>query len=386
MQETLPAKSLDIRGLTKTFILPGGRDVVAVRDFSLRIGPGEFVTFLGPSGCGKTTVLRMLAGLERADAGEILVDGQSIQSLPPHRRRIGMVFQNYALFPHMSVFENVAYSLRVRKYPDQRVRSDVPTALKAVGLESMAGRLPGQLSGGQQQRVALARALVMQPDLLLFDEPLSNLDAKLRVQVRGELRRLQKRLGTTSIYVTHDQDEAMSLSDRIVVMNSGRVEQVGTPEEVYAHPASLFVADFVGQVNALPGRVVARTESHVTVEILDHRICVPNQRCQADDVLVLVRPEAVRVVIGARSAGPAGVVEEVEYRGDRVEYRIRVGGTLVVAVEASLQRDGRIAMGDSVGLEFVEQAIHLLPAQPVVASVQGDVAGTQAQPALLSTM
>ena len=384
MQETLPAKSLDIRGLTKTFILPGGRDVVAVRDFSLRIEPGEFVTFLGPSGCGKTTVLRMLAGLERADAGEILVDGQSIQSLPPHRRRIGMVFQNYALFPHMSVFENVAYSLRVRKYPDQRVRSDVPTALKAVGLESMAGRLPGQLSGGQQQRVALARALVMQPDLLLFDEPLSNLDAKLRVQVRGELRRLQKRLGTTSIYVTHDQDEAMSLSDRIVVMNSGRVEQVGTPEEVYAHPASLFVADFVGQVNALPGRVVARTESHVTVEILDHRICVPNQRCQADDVLVLVRPEAVRVLIGPRSGGPAGVVEEVEYRGDRVEYRIRVGGTLVVAVEASLQPSRRIATGDRVGLEFVEQAIHLLPAQPVAASVPGEFPGTQAQPALLS--
>src|SRR6185369_6589813 len=164
----------------------------------------------------------------------------------PHRRRVGMVFQNYALFPHMSVYENVAYSLRVRRYPDERVRSDVPTALKAVGLETMAGRLPGQLSGGQQQRVALARALVMQPDLLLFDEPLSNLDAKLRVQVRAELRRLQKRLGTTALYVTHDQDEAMSLSDRIAVMRDGRVEQFGTPEDVYLRPASLFVASFVG--------------------------------------------------------------------------------------------------------------------------------------------
>jgi iron(III) transport system ATP-binding protein len=296
------------------------------------------------------------------------------------------VFQNYALFPHMSVFENVAYSLRVRKYSDQRVRSVVPTALKAVGLESMAGRLPGQLSGGQQQRVALARALVMQPDLLLFDEPLSNLDAKLRVQVRGELRRLQKGLGTTSIYVTHDQDEAMSLSDRIVVMNSGRVEQVGTPEEIYAHPASLFAADFVGQVNALPGRVVARTESDITVEILGHRICVPNHRCQTDDVLVLVRPEAVRVVTAPGGAGPAGVVEEVEYRGDRVEYRIRVDGTLVIAVEASLQRDGRFAMGDTVRLEVVGRAIHLLPAQPVDASVPGGVPATPAQPAFVSTM
>ena len=358
-----PAKALEVRDLSKTFVLSRGRSVVAVRDFNLRIGAGEFVTFLGPSGCGKTTVLRMLAGLERADTGDILVDGQSIQSLPPHRRHIGMVFQNYALFPHMSVFENVAYSLRIRKCPDQRVRSEVPTALKAVGLENLAGRLPGQLSGGQQQRVALARALVMQPDLLLFDEPLSNLDAKLRVQVRGELKRLQKNLGTTSIYVTHDQDEAMSLSDRVVVMNSGCVEQVGTPEEIYAHPASLFVADFIGQVNALPGRVLGRTESQILVETLDHCIGVPS-RCPANDVLVLVRPEAIRVTVPAGDGSRAGVVEEVEYRGDRIEYRVRVGETLVVAIEASLQRRVRIVAGERVGLEFVAEAIHLLPAEP----------------------
>jgi len=380
-----PAKTLDIRGLSKTFVLSGGRSVVAVHDFSLRIEPGEFVTFLGPSGCGKTTVLRMLAGLERADAGDILVDGRSIQSLPPHRRHIGMVFQSYALFPHMSVFENVAYSLRIRKCSDQRVASEVSTALKAVGLENMARRLPGQLSGGQQQRVALARALVMQPDLLLFDEPLSNLDAKLRVQVRGELRRLQKSLGTTSIYVTHDQDEAMSLSDRVVVMNSGRVQQVGTPEEIYAHPASLFVADFVGQVNALPGRVVARTESLITVEILDHRIDVPSRRCPANDVLVLVRPEAMRVTIPAVDGFPAGIVEEVEYRGDRVEYRIRVGQVLVVAIEASLQRRARIVAGDRVGLEFVDEAVHLLAAEPTRAFIPEDVPPTEAQPALSSS-
>jgi iron(III) transport system ATP-binding protein len=373
-----PAKSLDIRGLSKTFVLSGGRSVVAVRDFTLRIEPGEFVTFLGPSGCGKTTVLRMLAGLERADAGDILIDGRSIQSLPPHRRHIGMVFQNYALFPHMSVFENVAYSLRIRKCPDQRVRAEVPTALKVVGLENMAGRLPGQLSGGQQQRVALARALVMQPDLLLF--------AKLRVQVRGELRRLQKSLGTTSIYVTHDQDEAMSLSDRVVVMNSGRVEQVGTPEEIYAHPASLFVADFVGQVNALPGRVLARTESQITVETLDHCIGVSSQYCPANDVLVLVRPEAIRLTIPACDGSLAGVVEEVEYRGDRVEYRIRVGQTLVVAIEASLQRRVRIVAGECVGLELVEEAIHLLPAEPAPAFVLGDVPPTEAQPTLSPTL
>ena len=376
-----PAKALEVRDLSKTFVLSRGRSVVAVRDFSLRIEAGEFVTFLGPSGCGKTTVLRMLAGLERADTGDILVDGRSIQSLPPHRRHIGMVFQNYALFPHMSVFENVAYSLRIRKCPDQRVRSEVPTALKAVGLENMAGRLPGQLSGGQQQRVALARALVMQPDLLLFDEPLSNLDAKLRVQVRGELKRLQKSLGTTSIYVTHDQDEAMSLSDRVVVMRSGCVEQVGTPEEIYAHPASLFVADFIGQVNALPGRVLERTESRITVETLDHCINVPS-RCPSNDVLVLVRPEAIRVTVPAGDGSLTGVVEEVEYRGDRIEYRIRVGQTLVIAIEASLQRHVRIVAGERVGLEFVAEAIHLLPAEPASALVLGDVSPIEAQRAI----
>jgi iron(III) transport system ATP-binding protein len=292
-----------------------------------------------------------------------------------------MVFQNYALFPHMSVFENVAYSLRIRRYPEQRVRAEVPIALTAVGLETMARRLPGQLSGGQQQRVALARALVMQPDLLLFDEPLSNLDAKLRVQVRGELRRLQKSLGTTAIYVTHDQDEAMSLSDRVVVMNSGRVEQVGTPEEIYAHPATLFVADFVGQVNALPGRVVARTESRITVETLGHCIGV-SSRCPSNDVLVLVRPEAIRVAVPARNDSLAGVVEEVEYRGDRIEYRIRVGQTLVVAIEASLQRRVRIVAGERVGLEFVEEAIHLLPAEQARPLVVGDVPPPEVQRAV----
>jgi iron(III) transport system ATP-binding protein len=368
--DKLPAKTLDIRGLNKAYRLPGGRSAVAVRDFSLRIEPGEFVTLLGPSGCGKTTVLRTLAGLERADAGEILLDGASIQSLPPHRRRIGMVFQNYALFPHLSVFENVAYSLRIRKFPAQRVQADVAAALNAVGLDDMGSRLPGHLSGGQQQRVALARALVMQPDLLLFDEPLSNLDAKLRVQVRGELRRLQKRLGTTAIYVTHDQDEAMSLSDRIAVMNAGQVEQVGTPEDIYARPASLFVAGFVGQVNALPARVVGRSGESVVVEALGQRVSVASQRCPADDVLALVRPEALRVV-AATSSGPAGTVEENEYRGDRIEYRIRIGGMLVVAVEPALGRRGRVATGDRVGVQFVEDAIHLLAA---------DAAGVRAAP------
>jgi iron(III) transport system ATP-binding protein len=359
-----PAKALEIRALHKSFPVRGGRAVVAVHDFSLRIEPGEFVAFLGPSGCGKTTLLRMLAGLERADAGDILVDGRSIRSLPAHRRHIGMVFQNYALFPHMTVFENVAYALRVRKRPAAQVDADVPAALTTVGLADTAQRLPGQLSGGQQQRVALARALVMQPHLLLFDEPLSNLDAKLRVQVRGELRRLQKRLGTTSIYVTHDQDEAMGLADRIVVMNAGQVEQVGTPEEIYARPASLFVAGFVGQVNALPGRVVARVGDDVVVETLGRRTTVPGARCPVDDVLVLVRPEALRLTTPAAEGSEAAVVEEVEYRGDRIEYRVRIGAARVIAVEPYLLRRMRVGVGDRVGWELLDHAVQVIARAP----------------------
>ncbi len=360
--ERVPAKTLEINGLTKVYRLAGGRSVPAVRDFTLRVEPGEFVTLLGPSGCGKTTVLRSLAGLEEPDAGEILLDGRSITALPAHKRRIGLVFQNYALFPHMTVFENVAYSLRIRHVPEVMVRAEVEAALKTVELDELGSRLPGHLSGGQQQRVALARALVMKPDLLLFDEPLSNLDAKLRVQVRGELRRLQNRLGTTALYVTHDQDEAMSLSDRIAVMRAGQVEQVGTPEEIYARPASLFVADFVGQVNALPGRVVDRANGRVSVETLNHRIQVSGSVGVATEVLVLVRPEAVRLC-GPTPDGLAGVVEELEYRGDRIEYRIRVGTALIVAVDLALRSSRRIGQGDRVGLQLMEEGLHLLPAE-----------------------
>jgi len=356
------AKTLEIRGLRKTYTMRGGRSVPAVRDFTLSVAPGEFVTLLGPSGCGKTTVLRTLAGLEEPDAGEILLDARAITQLPAHRRRIGLVFQNYALFPHMTVSENVAYSMRIRSAPADATRTEVAAALKAVGLEALGTRLPSQLSGGQQQRVALARALVMKPDLLLFDEPLSNLDAKLRVQVRGELKRLQKQLGTTTIYVTHDQDEAMSLSDRIAVMNAGRVEQVGTPEEIYARPASLFVADFVGQVNALPGRVTGYADGRATIDVLGHRVTLRADRNPPPDVLVLVRPEAVRLS-GAGDGAIIAVVEELDYRGDRIEYRIRIGDTMLVAIEAALGRRGRVAPGDRVGVELAEDALHLLPAK-----------------------
>jgi iron(III) transport system ATP-binding protein len=359
MQQTL-AKALAIRNLDKSYALGRGRRLPVVTDFNLDLAPGEFVTLLGPSGCGKTTVLRTLAGLEDFESGEILLDSRSIARLPAHHRRIGLVFQNYALFPHMSVFENVAYSLRLRRVAEATVRNEVATALAAVGLEDYGPRLPGQLSGGQQQRVAVARALVMHPDLLLFDEPLSNLDAKLRVQVRSELRRLQRRLGTTALFVTHDQDEAMSLSDRIAVMKSGRIEQVGAPEEIYARPATLFVAQFVGKVNALPAGVIGEPNGKVEIELLGTRLQAPVPgKAVARDVLALLRPEAV--TLGQPGEGLPGRVEEIEYLGDLTEYRVRVGDTVLTAVRSALGDSWRIREGDQVGVGFKEQTIHLLP-------------------------
>ncbi|MBN9440748.1 ABC transporter ATP-binding protein [Bosea sp. (in: a-proteobacteria)] len=358
MQKT-SAKALAIRNLDKSYSLGGGRRLPVVTDFNLDLAPGEFVTLLGPSGCGKTTVLRTLAGLEDFETGEILLDQRSIARLPAHHRRIGLVFQNYALFPHMTVFENVAYSLRLRRVAQETVRSEVATALAAVGLEDYGPRLPGQLSGGQQQRVAVARALVMHPDLLLFDEPLSNLDAKLRVQVRSELRRLQRRLGTTALFVTHDQDEAMSLSDRIAVMKSGRIEQIGPPEEIYARPATLFVAQFVGRVNALPATITSAANGQAQIETLGMAARVPLPAPDLPkEVLALVRPEAV--TLQQPGQGLAGKVEEVEYLGDQTEYRVRVGDTLVTATRSALGEPWKIREGDAVGIGFKQDTIHLL--------------------------
>jgi spermidine/putrescine ABC transporter ATP-binding subunit len=355
------AKPLTIAGLNKSYRTGRGRSVPVVQDFNLELAPGEFVTLLGPSGCGKTTVLRTLAGLEEFEDGDIRIDGRSIAQLPPHHRHIGLVFQNYALFPHMSVADNVAYSLRLRRAPESEARSEVAAALSAVGLDDYGSRLPGQLSGGQQQRVAVARALVMKPDLLLFDEPLSNLDAKLRVQVRAELRRLQRQLGTTSLFVTHDQEEAMSLSDRVAVMRAGKIEQIGPPEAIYARPATLFVAEFVGKVNAFPGRVVASAEGGVTVDVLGHPVKVPGTTPSSADVLVMVRPEAVR--LGAPvEGGMVAEVAEIEYLGHLTEYRLRMGDTLVVAVASTLGEATRIAEGDRIGLEFAPSALYLLKA------------------------
>ena len=249
MQGLQPA-SVELRGLVKRF----GRDVVAVDHVDLHVERGELITLLGPSGCGKTTALRMIAGLEKPTEGQVLIDTDDVTRLPAYLRDITMVFQSYALFPHMNVFENVAYGLKVARRPKDEIAARVAEALAMVGLEGLADRATSALSGGQQQRVALARALAIRPRVLLFDEPLSNLDAKLRKRVREDIRELQQRLGITSVYVTHDQEEALAISDRVVVMRAGQIEQIGSPHDLYSRPATRFVADFIGSANFLPGR------------------------------------------------------------------------------------------------------------------------------------
>ena len=267
-----------------------GKDFYAVKDNSLTIAPGEFVTLLGPSGCGKTTTLRMIAGFESPDEGEIYLGDEPINALTPNKRDTAMVFQSYALLPHYNVFDNVAYGLKLRKVPKEEIKDRVMKILDLVELSGMEGRMTNHLSGGQQQRVALARALVIEPSVLLFDEPLSNLDAKLRVTMRTEIRRIQQEVGITAIYVTHDQSEAMALSDRIIIMRSGVVEQIGTPQEIYYHPVNEFVADFIGEANFLKGKLEAIENGKARINVsgdICHAAVIPGMEVGKDYTIVL---------------------------------------------------------------------------------------------------
>ena len=315
-------------------------DVHAVRDVSLEIRDGEFFTLLGPSGCGKTTLLRMIAGFSELNAGTISFGGRRIDTLPAHRRNTGMVFQNYAIFPNYTVGGNVAYGLRARKVPEAQITERVARALKLVHLDDYAERWPHQLSGGQLQRVAIARALVIEPAVLLLDEPLSNLDARLRVEMRGEIRQLQQSLGITAIYVTHDQEEALSISDRIAVMRAGGLEQVDKPDAIYRYSSTPFVAEFMGITNLLSGKIARREGSHVVLQAGATEFHMEGSRLQpGDDAAFCLRPEALRVIAAGESA-PAGwatlqaTISRVELLGalTRIETKLADGALLRVAL------------------------------------------------------
>ncbi|MEU8579273.1 ABC transporter ATP-binding protein [Streptomyces abikoensis] len=293
---TATAASVELRDLRRTF-----GTTLALDGLDLTARPGELLALLGPSGCGKTTALRILAGFEHPDSGQILVDGQDITAVPAHRRDAGMVFQSYSLFPHLNALDNVAFGMRMRKVPTDRRRERAAELLDLVGLPDKGDRYPHQLSGGQQQRIALARALALRPRVLLLDEPLSALDAKVRLTLREEIRRVQQELGITTVFVTHDQEEALSMADRVAVMRGGRMEQCATPAELYGRPATAFVAEFVGTMS----RITARTAGDGTVEVLGRRLPVDGEVPEGPEVDVLVRPEAVRVT--AEETGEARV-------------------------------------------------------------------------------
>ncbi|MGE5507793.1 MAG: ABC transporter ATP-binding protein [Chitinophagales bacterium] len=354
-------ESFDIRleNLSKVFAGRGAQgETAAVRDVSFTVRGGELVTLLGPSGCGKTTTLRMVAGFETPTSGQIYLGGEAVTAIPPNRRDVTMVFQSYGLFPHLSVEENVAYGLRVRKVERKEIARRVNAVLDLVGLAGYGSRMPNQLSGGQQQRVALARAIVCEPKALLFDEPLSNLDALLRETMREEIRKLQQRLGITALYVTHDQAEAMVLSDRIVVMNAGRVEQIATPQELYHRPANRFVASFIGRANFLEGRVVDTDEGAPVVELLGARMRWAGTGEAQGSFSVMVRPECVLL---SDQEGFPGRLTAVTYYGSAVHYTVELeGGASLVAVDGNPGLGRAWRSGDRVGVVLPPQALHAL--------------------------
>jgi putative spermidine/putrescine transport system ATP-binding protein len=328
-----------------------GTDRPSVRDFTMAINKGEFISLLGPSGCGKTTTLRMIAGLIEPTSGRIDLDGQELTNTPVHQRGMGLVFQNYALFPHLDVQENVAFGLTMRKIGKGEVKERVREALDLVQLGHLGARRIKQLSGGQQQRVALARALVIRPKVLLLDEPLSNLDAKLRDTMRDEIRSIQQKIGITTVFVTHDQDEALATSDRIVVMSEGNIEQVGTPESIYEHPANQFVANFIGRANIFQGQITGTAQGVATVHIdgLGAMTAVDDHRKLGAGTL-MVRPH--RMKVAPCSADTAhGRVSSMVYVGDSVEYSVHVGGRQVL-VQSVSTGEAHLQPGTPVRIEW----------------------------------
>ncbi|GGK06582.1 ABC transporter ATP-binding protein [Pseudomonas matsuisoli] len=341
-------------------------DSIALQKVSLKIQEGEFVTLLGPSGCGKTTLLNLMAGFADADTGEIFIDGQLVTETPPYQREIGIVFQNYALFPHMTVAKNVGYGLRMRGVAKAEIEERVDQALALVKLQGYGERKPRELSGGQQQRVALARALVIRPKVLLLDEPFSALDKNLRLSMQIELKEIQRKLGVTTVFVTHDQSEALSMSDRVVVMSAGHIRQIGTPDAIYRSPEDPFVASFVGDANVVPGRYLSR-DDQAMIELGDCTLRLPASRVHADvgaRLDVYVRPENIRLVpLGPNSALSATVVNHV-FQGDHVDIHLDVpslGQTRVFVRQSGLEALTRWPIGAVAGLNFDDEGVCAFP-------------------------
>jgi len=328
--------SLRVVGVTKRF-----GDLVAVNKVSLQIERGEFFTLLGPSGCGKTTLLRSIAGFNQPEEGEIYFYEKKMNKVPPHKRDVGMVFQNYAVFPHLSVYDNVIYGLKAKKTPAQEIGPRALKAIEMVRLKGLEKRLPSQLSGGQLQRVAIARALVVEPEVLLMDEPLSNLDAKLRVETRSEIRALQQNLKTTTIYVTHDQEEALAISDRIAVMDFGKIQQVGRPWEIYTNPANRFVAEFIGTTNFFEGETVSKNEDSTLVSVKGVELAIPRQEeSKGSQISFAIRPEAFRVLEDTETSLTKGLfplkgrISSVEYLGTLTKYEIELAEGVILKVNS----------------------------------------------------
>jgi len=348
--------NLKITNLTKRF-----SEVLAVDNLNLEVADGEFVTLLGPSGCGKTTILRTIAGFCNPDRGEIFFGDKIMNNIPPNKRNTAMCFQSYALFPHMSVWDNISFGLKMQKISRQGQKKKISQVMEMLGLEGLEKRKPGQLSGGQQQRVALARAIVTEPKILLFDEPLSNLDAKLRVQVRIEIRDMQKRLGITTIYVTHDQDEALAISDRIVVMERGHIEQLGDPYNIYRNPETSFVAGFIGLANIYEGTVVARDGSRYTVEAPFGKVVIVSDGRKIPEASKTVkfvwRPEDMKIYIQGAPNRVKGKILQAVFMGNITDIFIDVQGN---KMRAQIDESRKLIAGDVIEFSIPEDAFSIL--------------------------
>ena len=354
LNQNSKAASVTFDNVTKIY----GKDVVAVDDVSLFIEAGTLVTLLGPSGCGKTTTLRMIAGLEMCSSGKIKIGDNDVSSLPATDRDVSMVFQSYALFPHMSVLENVSYGLKFSGFRKDEIGTRALAGLELVGLAGYGDRLPSELSGGQQQRVAVARALVLEPEVLLFDEPLSNLDAKLRRRVREEIREIQQNLGLTVVYVTHDQEEALAVSDRIIVMKNAMVAQDGTPRELYDAPANRFVADFIGEANILPCTISSLEGETASVNVGGFSANLPARGISTGEALLAVRPN--RVMITQRQAAnsfPGKIIRQT-YVGNNLEFTLDTQFGELFATSSDV--DSTLAIGEDIGISFAKKGPVLL--------------------------